>query len=163
MLTWIVLYLLAWLAGCIVAAASIVTVGLSGAWEPLQLPAVCALIGAVGGCVYCIRGVYLHRCVFRDWSADWYVWYFVRPIESLICGGVSFLFLKAGLLVLESKQDVGASHFGFYALAFVAGLNVDKFIAKIEDVAKSAWGIEKSRADRDFNKDVEAKKEESKE
>ena len=45
---------------------------------------------------------------------------------------------------------------GFYALAFVAGMNVDKFVAKIEDIAQATWGIEKSRAN-SFSKDSESK------
>lgn len=56
------------------------------------------------------------------------------------------LFLKAGLLVLESSSNVGASEMGFFALAFIAGFNVDKFVAKIEEVAKAVWGIEKTRS-----------------
>ncbi|WP_244137032.1 hypothetical protein [Burkholderia pyrrocinia] len=54
--------------------------------------------------------------------------------------------MKAGLLVLESHTSEGATELGFYALAFVAGLNVDKFVAKIEGVAHAVWGIEKSRS-----------------
>jgi hypothetical protein len=98
--------------------------------------------------VYCLRGIYIHRCVERNWNSDWYAWYFIRPIVSVLCGGVSFLFLKAGLLVLESRQQEGATEIGFYALAFIAGLNVDKFVAKIEDVAQAVWGIERSRTAR---------------
>jgi hypothetical protein len=30
-------------------------------------------------------------------------------------------------------------------LAFIAGLNVDKFIEKLEDIAQISWGIKKSR------------------
>ncbi len=33
---------------------------------------------------------------------------------------------------------------GFFALAFIAGFNVDKFVAKIEEVAKAVWGIGKN-------------------
>jgi hypothetical protein len=112
----------------------------------MQLAFLCSLIGGAGGCVYCLRGIYIHRCVERNWNSDWYAWYFIRPLVSVVCGGVSFLFLKAGLLILESRQQEGATEIGFYALAFIAGLNVDKFIAKIEDVAQAVWGIEKSRA-----------------
>jgi hypothetical protein len=61
-------------------------------------------------------------------------------------GGVSYLFLKAGLLILESGTNPDSSDLGFYALAFIAGLNVDKFISKIEDIAQAVWGIEKSRS-----------------
>lgn len=108
----------------------------------------CAITGGIGGCVYCLRGVYLNACVYKRWADDWQPWYYIRPFVSLVCGGISCLFLKAGLLVLESTQNQGASDLGFYALAFVAGLNVDKFIAKIEDIAQASWGIEKSRSAR---------------
>lgn len=107
------------------------------------------LIGGFGGVLYCLRGVYLNRCVRKAWDNEWIIWYIIRPVVSLICGGVSFLFLKAGLLILEAKKETDASNLGFYALAFIAGLNVDKFIAKIEDLAKATWGIEKSKSSAD--------------
>ncbi len=106
----------------------------------------CVIIGGIGGILYCLRGVYLNYCVKKNWDNDWIIWYFVRPVVSLISGGVSYLFLKAGLLVLEAKKEMDASNLGFFALAFIAGLNVDKFIAKIEELAKATWGIEKSRS-----------------
>jgi hypothetical protein len=87
-----------------------------------------------------------HRCVERNWNSDRYTWYFIRPIVSVMCGAISFLLLKARLLILEARQQEGPTENGFYALAFIAGLNVDKFIAKIEDVAQAVWGIEKSHA-----------------
>ena len=119
-----------------------------------QLPAIapyktvigCALAGGLGGILYCIRGVYLNACVRDQWSDKWCIWYFLRPIASTICGGVSYIFLKAGLIVLESSKSPDASDFGFFAFAFIAGLNVDKFIKKLEDLAETVWGIEKSRA-----------------
>jgi hypothetical protein len=61
---------------------------------------------------------------------------------------VSYLLLEAGLLVLDSSPRVESNHLGFYVLAFIAGLNVDNFLTKIEDVAQTTWGIEKSRAAR---------------
>jgi hypothetical protein len=54
--------------------------------------------------------------------------------------------LFTGLLVLESSSNTDASEIGFFALAFIAGFNVDKFVAKIEEVAKAVWGIDKSRS-----------------
>ncbi len=114
--------------------------------EPYQLPLLCAISGGLGGCLYCMRAIYLNVCVRKQWDSDWCVWYFLRPIASGGTGAVSYLFLRAGLLVLESDTDPGASEFGFYALAFIAGLNVDKFIKKIEDIGEAVFGIEKSRA-----------------
>ncbi|WP_260436966.1 hypothetical protein [Burkholderia contaminans] len=115
-------------------------------YEPIRIPLACCLTALLGGGLYCIRAVYLNKCVRKSWDSDWHTWYFLRPLASFICGGASFLFLKAGLLVLESHTTEGATELGFYALAFVAGLNVDKFVAKIEGVAHAVWGIEKSRS-----------------
>jgi hypothetical protein len=112
----------------------------------------CILAGGIGGIVYCLRGVYLSASVRNDWNKSWYPWYVVRPIVSLITGGVSYVFLNAGLLILESHSKSDSSHVAYYALAFVAGLNVDKFIAKIEAIAKTSWGVEKSRTGEDRNK-----------
>ena len=105
----------------------------------------CGLSGGLGGIVYCLRGIYLNACVKKRWNIDWYPWYYIRPVVSILCGAVSYLFLKAGLLILEASQHSGASYLGFLALSFIAGLNVDKFIEKIEEVAQAAWGIKRSR------------------
>lgn len=106
----------------------------------------CVLMGILGGCLYCLRGIYLNACVKGTWDDKWLPWYFIRPITSGISGGVSWLFLSAGLLVLDAEQSTGSSDIGFLALAFIAGLNVDKFISKIEQVAQATWGIEQSRS-----------------
>lgn len=119
----------------------------------------CGLIGGVGGIVYCLRAVYLNACVKRSWDAAWLPWYCVRPVVSLVCGFASYALLKAGLLVLDSAPKSDGSQYGFFVLAFIAGLNVDKFVSKIEDVAQTAWGIEKSRAsakDDDVTKNVKS-------
>lgn len=113
---------------------------------PLRIVITCAAVGGLGGCIYCLRGVYLNACVYKRWDNDWQPWYYIRPIVSIACGAVSYIFLRAGLLVLESGKHPNATDIGFYALAFVAGLNVDKFILKIENIAQAVWGIEKSRA-----------------
>jgi hypothetical protein len=109
----------------------------------------CVVIGGFGGALYCLRGVYLNYCVFKQWSNEWVPWYLIRPLVSLICGGVSYLFLKAGLLILEAQKEIDATNLGFFALAFIAGMNADKFISKIEDIAQATWGIEKSRTTKD--------------
>ena len=106
----------------------------------------CTLVGGIGGLVYCLRGVYLNYCVRKSWDNSWRVWYIIRPVVSLLCGGVSFIFLKAGLLILESQNKSSATFLAFYAFAFIAGYNVDRFLNKVEDFAQKAWGIEKSRA-----------------
>ncbi len=106
----------------------------------------CLLVGGAGGCVYCLRGVYLNACVKKNWDSTWIPWYYIRPVVSCVCGTVSALFLKAGLLVLGASHHEVSSEIGFYALAFISGYNVDKFLSKIEDIAQASWGIEKSRS-----------------
>lgn len=113
--------------------------------EALKLAIYCGLSGGLGGIVYCLRGIYLNACVRKQWDKDWAPWYYIRPIVSFICGIVGFIFLKAGLIILEARQIESPSNYAFYAFAFAAGLNVDKFIEKIEDIAQVTWGIKKSR------------------
>jgi len=110
-----------------------------------QQPFFCVLAGGLGGSMYCLRAIYLHVSVKKDWDSAYRPWYFLRPIVSLCSGLVSFIFLKAGLMVLDSELHQEANFWGFYALAFIAGLNVDKFIEKIEEIAHATWGIARSR------------------
>ncbi len=93
-----------------------------------------------------MRAVYLNACVRKQWDNEWQPWYYIRPLVSLISGGVSWLFLKAGLLVLDASNTSASSSLGFLALSFIAGYNVDKFMNKLEQLSESAWGIEKSRS-----------------
>lgn len=111
----------------------------------IKLAIYCGLCGGVGGATYCLRGIYLNACVFKSWDELWMPWYFIRPVVSIICGVISCLFLKSGLILLEAQQSVAPTNLAFYALAFIAGLNVDKFIEKVEDIAQVTWGIKKSR------------------
>ena len=138
----------------IAAAGCLISQGLLPSWlEAMRVPIMCGMAGGLGGITYCLRGVYLNACVRKQWDEAWRPWYFIRPIVSVICGAVSFVFLKAGLLVLDAAQKENANRLGFYALAFIAGLNVDKFVAKLEDIAHATWGIEKSRANQDEKKE----------
>lgn len=125
---------------------AIILSGRAPVWlAPFEIACLCGLTGGIGGIVYCMRGLYVNVCAGAGWNPRWMPWYFIRPVVSLVCGVVSYLILKAGLLVLESAPRETSNHLGFYVLAFIAGLNVDKFLGKIEDIAQTTWGIEKSR------------------
>jgi hypothetical protein len=152
MIITIIGYLIGYIALLAVLAIKFVMGDVTDWLVPFQLAVSCTIFGGLGGCIYCLRAVYLNRCVRKLWDSDWHVWYFIRPLVSTLCGGVSYIFMKAGLLILESNQKEMATDIGFLALAFIAGLNVDKFLAKIEDVAQAIWGIEKSRVGRDVSK-----------
>ena len=58
----------------------------------------------------------------------------------------------ASTIIDQVESDHIVTDLGFLALAFIAGLNVDKFIAKVEDIAQASWGIEKSRAGKEEKK-----------
>jgi hypothetical protein len=141
-------FLLAWLV-IETGLVGYVFAGMLPPWlAPFEVACLCTLTGGIGGIVYCLRGLYVNTCAGEGWNPKWLPWYFTRPIVSLVCGAVSYLLLKAGLLVLDSMPKAEGNHIGFYVLAFIAGLNVDKFLGKIEEVAQTTWGIEKSRAGR---------------
>ncbi len=103
------------------------------------------LFGGLGGCTYCLRGIYLNSCVRKTWDISWLPWYFIRPVVSMILGGVSYLFVKSGLLLFGASQQPDASQLGIWAVAFLAGLNVDKFVSKIESIGQTVWGLTPSR------------------
>ena len=114
----------------------------------------CAYIGGMGGVLYCLRAIYLNKCVFQRWDETWFVWYYLRPIVSVISGLVSCIFLKAGLLVLDAKTEPSSIVYGYLAIAFIAGYNVDNFMKKIESIAHTVWGISKSRASEQIDKTI---------
>jgi len=142
----IVVYVLALLVASVYWIAGIHIGRLPAEMEPIRLGLECCLVAMAGGSLYCLRAVYLNKCVHKRWDTDWTIWYFLRPIASFVCGGAAFLFLKAGLLVLDAQTPNTGSEIGYFALSFIAGLNVDKFVAKIEDVAQAVFGIDKSRS-----------------
>jgi len=114
--------------------------------EGYSLPIRCILVAALAGNLYCLRAVYLNYSVKNRWSTEWEIWYYLRPITSALAGLVAFIFLKAGVVILEAAQTENAGHFGYFAFSFIAGYNVDRFLKKIEDLATSAFGVEKSRS-----------------
>lgn len=111
-----------------------------------ELAIKCMLIGTLGGVLYGLRGIYTNYSAHKNWDSDWEIWYFIRPIASCISGFVAYIFLRAGIVILEASQSEDSSNYGYLAFAFIAGLNVDKFLKKIENLAKVSFGIESSRA-----------------
>jgi hypothetical protein len=110
----------------------------------IQVPIFCILSSGYGGLLYLFRAIYVNKCVNNNWNDNWHIWYYIRPITSMLSGGIAYIFLKAGLLILETEKIKEPTNFGFYALAFIAGLNVDNFVKKLEDIAKTVFGIDKS-------------------
>ena len=113
----------------------------------------CSLIGCIGGILYCIRGIYLNKCVRKQWDIDWHIWYYLRPLASCITGVISAIFLKAVLLVLDTNTTSDSSIYGYLAIAFIAGYNVDNFMKKLEEIALSIWGIKKTNSSLNNNEE----------
>ena len=132
-------------------------IGYSESWFTLKdsmiLPFKSVLSAGFGGLLYLLRSVYVNKCVRKSWDVEWEVWYFIRPFTSILSGIASYIFLKAGVLILNAEIEVSNSSFGFMAVAFIAGLNVDKFTSKLEDLAKAAWGFAKTRMNNKNDKD----------
>lgn len=105
----------------------------------------CILIGGIGGNVYCLRAIYLQACVKKEWDENWIVWYLLRPLLSIVVGGISYLFIKAGLVLFNSSGQSEINQLSIWSLAFLSGLNVDNFIKKIESIGETVWGISPSR------------------
>lgn len=126
------------------------TIGNIPEWlAPFSLQIDCILVATMTGCLYCLRAVYIHRSAKNDWDSRWQTWYYLRPITSGISGLVAFIFLKAGLLALDAQQQSASGDFGYIALAAIAGLNVDNFVRRIEEIARAAFGIDASQASKD--------------
>ncbi|MBN2000951.1 hypothetical protein JW935_25625 [candidate division KSB1 bacterium] len=108
------------------------------------------MLGLLGGTIHCLRSAYIHHSVLKDWDKTWTTWYYLRPVISSFMGVLSFIFIKAGLLIFTAdagsnlSADSGAINavMGYLAIAFLVGYNVQSFLKKIEDVSKTTLGIE---------------------
>ena len=106
----------------------------------------CIFIGGIGAITYCLRAIYLNIIKGVEDYDKWAIWYYLRPIIGLVMGGVSWLFLKAGLLALQNEPSSPLQGPVFMSLAFIAGYNISQFLQKLEDIANSLWGIKKSKS-----------------
>lgn len=113
--------------------------------EPVRIVLFSVALGGIGSVAYCLRAVYLNISVHKRWSLDWLPWYLIRPVVGCIFGGISYVILKAGLLLLDAEESTGDLNYGFLTLAFISGFNVDRFVKRMEEAAKATFGIEPSR------------------
>jgi len=105
----------------------------------------CIIVSALAGVLYCLRAIYVNYSAHKNWDSYWELWYYLRPVTSAISGLVAYIFLKASIIILEASPSEGSVNFGYLACAFIAGYNVDNFLRKIESLAKSTFGVEKTK------------------
>ncbi|GGI76429.1 hypothetical protein GCM10007978_12510 [Shewanella hanedai] len=108
-----------------------------------QLLVECVLFGLLGGTTYCLRAVYLNRCVRNQWVPRWVMWYLLRPVVSMIMGGITYFIINIGLITLGSS-GIGNTNYVFFVLAFFAGLNVDGFLKRFESQISKSTGVKVS-------------------
>lgn len=134
-ITYLITVLLVQLAGlgCLLSEKTLLP-------ESYNLWISCALIGGVGGTMYCMRGVYINYCVNKTWDKIWVPWYLLRPIVSFVAGGISYVFVMAGLLLIVPKTGEALNQWGLYAFAFWAGYKVDAFMKKAEGACDLVQG-----------------------
>ena len=113
--------------------------------QTFQLAMEVVIFGFIGGIVHCLRSIYIHASVRKDWDSDWHIWYYIRPILSGVMGIVSLVFIKAGLIIFAENPPLSdTSRMAYIALAFISGYNVHNFLKKIDDISKSTIGLPKS-------------------
>jgi hypothetical protein len=111
----------------------------------------CGVVGALGCIMYLLRSVYLHASVFKDWDNGYITWYILRPIVAFLCGMLSCLILKAGLLMFQTDDIQSDSIYGYLLFSVVAGYNVDNFLKLCEGKFKTTFGIKESRLSKEKN------------
>jgi len=89
--------------------------------ETIRIVIYCGLMGGVGGITYCLRGIYLNACVFKQWDKQWLPWYFIRPLVSVICGTVSWLFQKGRIICTRSAADRSSNKLRILCTCFCSG------------------------------------------
>jgi len=114
---------------------------LAGVWFVPSLYAVpcesrvalaCASSATAGGILYCLRAVYINKCVKKQWSQEWLVWYFLRPIVSMLMGFAASFFLYCFIQALEAHL----TEYSFLvAFAFIVGYLASNIFAKGRDNA----------------------------
>jgi hypothetical protein len=102
-------------------------------------------LSCLGSVIYCLRAIYLHRCIRKDWDAQMAAWYWLRPLVGLLTGAVVFILVNAGLVMLNAEIAQQGNPYGLYAIAVIAGYNIDRFWIFVENVMQKALGIEPSR------------------
>jgi hypothetical protein len=57
--------------------------------------------GGIGGVVGALYHLWWHISDRQDFDREYFMWYLVQPIMGLVLGGIVFLLLAGGLLILQ--------------------------------------------------------------
>jgi hypothetical protein len=140
----IIAYLFALLCGGVAGALWLESSGLDFSDVGKFLFFASILSGLSGGLVNCLRAVYLNACVRKNWDKHWHPWYIIRPILSAVMGAVAYIFIRAGLFIFGGQGELKSwSIYGYLAVCFIAGYNVQRFLDQLEAISEATFGIKK--------------------
>jgi hypothetical protein len=59
-------------------------------------------------------------------------------------GAVAYVFIRAGLFIFGGEGELrGWSIYGYLAVGFIAGYNVQRFLEQLEAISEATFGVKK--------------------
>jgi hypothetical protein len=104
--------------------------------------------GALGGCLYSLRGLIKHSAL-NDFSQHYNYWYLLSPLAGGISGIIVFFLLLGGALTLgvaaaQNPASVGVRDLAlapYIAFSLLAGYASRAFMVKMKDLADSLFAL----------------------
>lgn len=94
--------------------------------------------GGIGGATSAMWSLYYHISVQRDYEPIENLWYYTQPLIGMVLGGIVFLIMGAGFLVVEATPTVGVGSMGARlvpaVIAVVAGFRQTVVLDLIERI-----------------------------
>ena len=113
------------------------------------LTTVMFVAGALGGCLYNLRGIAKHSAE-SDYRGEYNLSYYLKPLSGGVCGVVVFFMLLGGALALNSGTQ-GSNlawstlngRMPYIAAALLAGFASHEFMLKLKDIARALFALSK--------------------
>lgn len=106
--------------------------------------------GGIGGAVGALYSLWWHVADRQDFDRQYLMWYIVQPIMGMVLGGIIYLAIAAGFLVLQATPAVGPTNIGSWLmpslLACLAGFR-QNFVYEVLDRIMAAFMPKKDEED----------------
>jgi len=102
--------------------------------------------GALGGCLYNLRGLTKHS-QHHDFDEHYSLSYYLRPISAGVSGLIVFFLLIGGALSLnvgnpgQAPWQSLAGRMPYVALSLLAGYGSQEFMMKLKDLAETLFAL----------------------
>ena len=94
--------------------------------------------GGIGGATSAMWSLYYHISVQRDYEPIENLWYYTQPLIGMVLGGIVFLIMGAGFLVVDATPTVGVGSMGARlvpaVIAVIAGFRQTVVLDLIERI-----------------------------